>query len=53
MSSSAQDDKGQLYGQAEEEEVEVEYITEAFDIVDPNYRQFAKIFEAFKVGRIF
>lgn len=30
-------------------EVEIEYVPEKFDITDPTMRQFARIFEAFKV----
>lgn len=33
----------------ETDDVEVEYVTESLSPHDPNYRAFAKIFEAFKV----
>lgn len=33
----------------ETDDVEVEYVTEGLSPLDPNYRAFAKIFEAFKV----
>ena len=33
----------------ETDDVEVEYVTESLNPLDPNYRAFAKIFEAFKV----
>jgi len=33
----------------ETDDVEVEYVTESISPLDPNYRAFAKIFEAFKV----
>ena len=36
----------------EEDDVEVEYVPEQFDASDPNYRAFAKIFEAFKVSGV-
>lgn len=34
----------------EKENVEIEYVTESISPLDPNYRAFAKIFEAFKVS---
>ena len=35
--------------QSDDDDVQVEYVTESINPFDPNYRAFAKIFEAFKV----
>ena len=39
----------QPYSVDDTDDVEVEYVTEGLSPLDPNYRAFAKIFEAFKV----